>query len=34
MEVEGIHGVEMSEAQRKEYVRESAEYVRSLGKFD
>jgi len=34
MEVEGIHGVEMSEAQIKKYVKESAEYVRSLGKFD
>ena len=34
MEVEGIHGVEMSEVQRKEYVKESAEYVRSLGRFD
>jgi len=34
MEVEGMQGVRMSEAQRKEYVKESAEYVRSLGKFE
>ena len=34
MEVEGIHGVEMDEAQTKKYVEQSAAHVRSLGKFD
>ncbi|MFH1919086.1 MAG: sugar phosphate isomerase/epimerase family protein, partial [Planctomycetota bacterium] len=34
MEVEGVTGVEMDEAQTKKYVEESAAYVRSLGKFD
>ena len=34
MEVEGIKGVEMNEAQLKKYVEESAATVRSLGKFE
>jgi inosose dehydratase len=33
MEVEGVQGVEMNEAQTKQYIAESAAYIRSLGKF-
>ena len=33
MEVEGIQGVEMTEAQTKQYIAQSVAYIRSLGKF-
>ncbi len=33
MEVEGIHGVEMDEAQTKQYIAESVGYIQSLGHF-
>jgi inosose dehydratase len=33
MEVEGIHGVEMDEAQTKQYIAESVKYIQSLGNF-
>jgi sugar phosphate isomerase/epimerase len=34
MEVEGVRGVEMDEAQTKKYIEESAKHVRTLGEFD
>ncbi len=34
MEVEGVRGVKMSEAQVKDYVEKSARYLRSLGTFE
>ena len=33
MEVEGIHGVEMDEAQTKHYIADSVKYIQSLGNF-
>lgn len=33
IEVEGVKGVEMDEAQTKQYIAESIEYVKSLGNF-
>jgi sugar phosphate isomerase/epimerase len=33
MEVEGTHGVEMDEAQTKQYIAESVGYIQSLGNF-
>jgi L-ribulose-5-phosphate 3-epimerase len=34
MEVEGVRGVEMSEAEIKEYIDRSGRHIRSLGKFE
>jgi sugar phosphate isomerase/epimerase len=33
MEVEGTHGVEMDEAQTKQYIADSVKYIQSLGNF-
>jgi inosose dehydratase len=33
MEVEGVQGVTMTEAQTKQYIKESVEYIQSLGSF-
>jgi L-ribulose-5-phosphate 3-epimerase len=33
IEVEGVHGVEMDEAQTKRYISESIKYIQSLGDF-
>ena len=33
VEVEGVKGIEMNEAETKRYVAQSVDYVRSLGRF-